>query len=57
LVSEGKKKLVILASSSVSDRALTDIVRQLEVEGVSVKLLIFSHSADVVSNVELYLER
>jgi hypothetical protein len=24
---------------------------------VSVKLLIFSHSADVVSNVELYLER
>ncbi len=57
LVSEGKKKLVILAASSVSDRALTDIVHQLEMEGVSVKLLIFSHSTDVVSNVELYLER
>lgn len=57
LVSEGKKTLVILSSSEVSDSALTDIVRQLEAVGVSVKLLIFSHSADVVSNVELYLER
>ena len=56
-MSEGKKKFVILGSSNVSDRALSDIVRQLEAEGVSVKLLIFSHSADVVSNVELYLER
>jgi heptaprenylglyceryl phosphate synthase len=57
LVSEGKKKFVILGSSNVSDRALSNIVRQLEAERVSVKLLIFSHSADVVSNVELYLER
>lgn len=57
LVSEGYKTLVILASSEVSDSALTDIVRQLDVVAVSVKLLIFSHSADVVSNVELYLER
>ena len=57
LVSEGYKTLVILASSEVSDSALTDIVRQLDVVGISVKLLIFSQSADVVSNVELYLER
>jgi len=57
LVSEGNKTLVILASSEVSDSALRGIVRQLDEVGVSVKLLIFSHSADVVSNVELYLER